>query len=186
MKLRFILDRLDELPLFILSIAMSVWTSIPYTPESLRQVVERQSLSATHCYFTTDGDHIEKQIILIGSKTVADENYARGACATFTFFRGDLHVLSSTTTNMVVELNDPQVDVVYGKAIVLTNDGTLPLDRRIQLSTKLRSDLRATCAAEIRKVVPERVSALIHNLSRDVKVTVKLSSANWCETGPVV
>ncbi len=185
MKLRFILDRLDELPLFLFSIYMCLWALVPYSTEELKQVVERQSLTTTHCYATSDEDKITLEDPVFRKVQNIHEIYARVACVEVTFPLGSIHVGRMTKTDMTLVLDDPVVDVMYGRAIPFTTEGMLPLNRRVALSTKLRTRLRGQCDMEAKRAGPEAVRRRIHALARGTNITISISSTNWCETGPV-
>lgn len=185
MKLRFILDRLDELPLFVLSIAMCVWACIPYTADGLQRSIERQSLASTHCYFTSGEDMTTKKVFLFGRHVVSHEVFGRMACITVTVPSHSLRVRTASNAHVLVEVRVASVQVEYGPAFILVKEGLLPLDRRIALSTKLKKDLRSQCDTEAKSVARSAVESAIHSLSSDVEVTVNMTSTNWCETGPV-
>jgi hypothetical protein len=185
MKRSFILDQIDELPLFLFLIYMSVWSCLPYSEAELKTLVAQQPLVVNSCYSTSGEDQITRPNIILGPRTVAHEVFGRNACVTLTFPRGSMTVVAHNDATMVIRVGTPVVDVTYGTAYVLVREGFLPLDRRIALSTRLKTDLIAQCDAEAREMGHWRVEAFIHDLSPKTTVILKLPPTNWCETGPV-
>lgn len=181
---RVILDRLDELPLFILTICMSVWAFVPYKTSELRAIAEKQAVVTKHCYVTSGDDTVIQEDATFRTIQKVYELYARQACVEIAFPRGSIHVESISQSSIVIVLTDPVVDVTYGKAVPFAKEGTLPLNRRIALSTKIRNDLRQQCGSEAKQAGITAVANMIHGLSKDLKVTIKLSPTNWCENGP--
>lgn len=188
MKQRFSLHRLDELVVFlliVLSVLMFLWNCLPYSAESLQKLVERQSFDFPHCYWTTDDDTAILRDPPFSTHTVVHEEYARGACASIVIPRANIHVLSASRHKMIIAIQAPLVEVEYGKTSVFEKEGTLPLDKRIALSTKLKRDLGVQCDNEVRKAVRENITTFIHSLSPRTTVRFELSPTDWCGNGPV-
>jgi hypothetical protein len=186
-RVLFMLNRLDELfilLLFIFSILFAAWSSVPYSPAQLAELINRQSLTFKHCYTVTGGDQTTVEDRDFHTVTPLHEEYGRNACIKGFLPRGTIRVLSASKTDMVIELSAPEIEATYDKAYVIVKEGLLPLNLRIALSTRLRKELGDRCDAEARAAARTRVTAFVHTLSLKMKVTFKLSPTNWCETGP--